>query len=209
MKNKTLLLVGLGSSLLIGGGLFWYYRNRKKANDAKMEDDYKYQTENINPEFNTLPSSSSTKPSSTWSKSETLAFQKWHNNKGYTPKLVEDGIYGSKTDAAFKKYGQAYKSGSTQKTTETKKSNLLYLKGDSTSIYKFPEFKGEYIIGTVNKSFFLDKPFGKAVSETGTGWIKFETFAFLPKCAPNVRCTTVVKKETAYIRKEFTSDKPF
>lgn len=214
MKNKTLLWVGLGSAVLIGGGLAWYFSNRKKQN-AKMADDYKVQTDNINPDFDTLPSSSTSSSSSSlkpsgFGRAETLAFQKYANSKGWTPRLVEDSIWGSKTQAAWNKLGEEYRKGAKEtQSTETKKSNLLYLKGNSASIYKFPEFKGEYILGSVDKSFFLDKPFGKAISDTGTGWIKFETFAYLPKCAPNVRCTQVVKKEIAYIKKEFVSDKPF
>ncbi len=214
MKNKTLLWVGIGSAILIGGGLAWYFSNRKKQT-AKMAEDYKAQTStdtetDTSTSTSTSTSSSSSSKPSGFGRTETLAFQKYANSKGYTPRLAEDGIWGSKTQAAWNKLGEEYRKGAkTSQATETKKSNLIYLKGDGTSIYKFPEFKGEFILGRIDKSFFLDKPFGKAISDLGNGWIKFETFAYLPKCAPNERCTQVVKKETAYIRKEFVSDKPF
>ena len=35
MKNKTLLWVGIASALLIGGGVFWWMRNRPKTDDTK------------------------------------------------------------------------------------------------------------------------------------------------------------------------------
>lgn len=41
-------------------------------------------------------------------KTRTLAFQKYANSKGYTPKLVEDGIWGSKTQAAWNKLGDDF-----------------------------------------------------------------------------------------------------
>ena len=37
-----------------------------------------------------------------------LAFQKFANSKGYTPKLAEDGKYGAKTEAAIKVWGDAF-----------------------------------------------------------------------------------------------------
>lgn len=41
-------------------------------------------------------------------KMDWLDFQKYANDKGYTPPLVEDGIYGSKTKAAWSKLGTQY-----------------------------------------------------------------------------------------------------
>ena len=31
--NKTLLWVGIGSALLIGGGLFWWFKNKSKTDE--------------------------------------------------------------------------------------------------------------------------------------------------------------------------------
>ena len=33
--NKTLLWVGIGSALLIGGGLFWWFKNKPKTDENK------------------------------------------------------------------------------------------------------------------------------------------------------------------------------
>jgi|JI10StandDraft_1071094.scaffolds.fasta_scaffold87895_5 hypothetical protein len=93
-----------------------------------------------------------------------------------------------------------------------KVGNPVFLKGvDTTTIYSYPEFKGEYIIGSISKSWLLDKAFGKIISDAGNGWYKIETFAFVPKCPPNARCTNQpqVNKVTAYINKQFVSNKPY
>lgn len=47
----------------------------------------------------------------------TLNFQKWHNSKGYTPKLVEDGFNGAKTKSAFAKYGKEFTDSNVGTTT--------------------------------------------------------------------------------------------
>lgn len=160
MKNKTLLWVGIGSALLIGGGLFWYFKNKQSTTSETKEEDKGLEK-----------------------KSETT-----ETEKSTEPKKSEP------------------------KAEAPKKSNLMFLKGvDNTTIYSYPEFKGQYVLGTIDKSWLLDKAFGKAISDTGTGWIKFETIAFVPQCPPNARCSNQpqAKKVTAYIKKEFVSDKPF
>lgn len=44
------------------------------------------------------------------SQRQILAFQQWHNKKGYTPKLVEDGVVtkGKNTEKAIAKYGSEF-----------------------------------------------------------------------------------------------------
>ena len=42
------------------------------------------------------------------SSAQVLAFQKFANSKGYSPKLVEDGKYGAKTEAAIKVWGAEF-----------------------------------------------------------------------------------------------------
>jgi hypothetical protein len=102
----------------------------------------------------------------------------------------------------------------TVKTNDAKgfsNGSLVYLKPDNASIYSYPEFKGDYIIGSVSKVQLLDKPFAKFIENTGKGFIKIETIAFTPKCPPNARCTNQLqpKKEVAYISEQFVSNKPY
>ena len=117
---------------------------------------------------------------------------------------------------AYSKYGEGYSTYLKNPTKDLTGSalsvdSLMYLRGEKTQIWSYPEFKGEYILGDISKSWLLDKPFGKFISDTGTGWIKFETVSFVPKCPINARCTGQAepKKVTAYIKKEFVSSKPY
>lgn len=89
--------------------------------------------------------------------------------------------------------------------------SLVYLKPDNASIYSYPEFKGDYIIGNVNKSQLLDKPFAKFIEKAANGFVKIETIAYTPKCPPNARCTNLLQpiKTTAYISEQFVSNKPY
>lgn len=41
-------------------------------------------------------------------KSDVKAFQSWYNSKGYTPKLVVDGVYGPMSKSAYNTYGADY-----------------------------------------------------------------------------------------------------
>jgi hypothetical protein len=88
---------------------------------------------------------------------------------------------------------------------------LVYLNKDNASLYSFPEFKGEFIIGDVSKVKLLDKPFAKFIQTAANGFIKVETIAFTPLCPPNARCTGQLQpiKRIAYISKQFVSDKPY
>lgn len=89
--------------------------------------------------------------------------------------------------------------------------SLVYLKFDNASIYSYPEFKGDYIIGSVSKVQLLDKPFAKFIEKASNGFIKIETIAYTPKCPPNARCTNQLQpnKVTAYINEQFVSNKPY
>jgi hypothetical protein len=224
-SNKTLLWVGIGSALLIGGGLFWWFKNRPKTDEkddtekepVKDEDKSKQEEAVIKTETNsTAPSLPSTPFKN---KAEGNAFRAWmsvnHSDFRYKGDVLDkSGDYdNSFMRVAYDKYGKEYDSKNKTTTTNSAAVNsLMFLKGvDKTTIYSYPEFKGEYILGDISKSWLLDRAFGKFISDTGTGWIKFETIAFVPKCPINARCTGQAepKKVTAYIKKEFVSSKPY
>jgi hypothetical protein len=227
--NKTLLWVGIGSALLIGGGLFWWFKNKSKTDETndttkepvKEEEKSKKEEAVIKTETSsTAPSSPSTPFNN---KTEGDAFRAWmsvnHSDFRYKGDVLDkSGDYNNSfMKVAYDKYGKEYASKNVKKDTTNSAAvnSLMFLKGvDDTTIYSYPEFKGEYLLGSIAKSWLLDRAFGKFISDTGTGWIKFETIAFAPKlvCPPNARCAATkpeAKRVTAYIKKEFVSNKPY
>jgi hypothetical protein len=228
--NKTLLWVGIGSALLIGGGLFWWFRKSAKDKEAaaakEAEDKATQEKEKEIVKKEKVEDNTPTLPSTPFkNKTEGDAFRVWmssaHPEFRYKNDILgKSGEYNNSfMKEAYSKYGGEYSIYLTTTKTTTKKDDSIlsvnspmYLKGlDKTTIWSYPEFKGEYILGEISKSWLLDKPFGKFISDTGTGWIKFETVAFVPKCPPNARCTgkPELKKVTAYIKKEYVSRTPY
>jgi hypothetical protein len=234
-SNKTLLWVGIGSALLIGGGLFWWFRKSAKDKEAaatalakEAEDKATQEKEKEIVKKEKVEDNTPTLPSTPFkNKTEGDAFRVWmssaHPEFRYKNDILgKSGEYNNSfMKEAYRQYEGEY---STYLKTPTKDidktgfastlsvNSLMFLKGlDKTQIYSYPEFKGEYILGDISKSWLLDKPFGKFISDTGTGWIKFETNAFVPKCPINSRCTgkPELKKVTAYISKTLVSNKPY
>jgi hypothetical protein len=98
--KKTLILTGIGITVL--GLIAWAIHQHVKNNPKTPKADPFASSPSAVPSTSTNVSTSSN-PLIT--KEKVLAFQKYANNKGYSPKLTEDGIWGSKTAAAFKVYG--------------------------------------------------------------------------------------------------------
>jgi hypothetical protein len=108
-KTKKILLVS-GSLLLVGGAFWLWWRSRAKKDETKTDG-------NVIDTGNTgggqsgggspVSQTSPTRPSNV------LSFQRFANSKGYTPKLVEDGKWGSKTSAAWRVWGNDYEKGVT------------------------------------------------------------------------------------------------
>jgi LPXTG-motif cell wall-anchored protein len=226
-SNKTLLWVGIGSALLIGGGLFWWFRKSAKDKEAaatkEAEDKATQEKEKEIVKKEKVEDNTPTLPSTPFkNKTEGDAFRVWmssaHPEFRYKNDILgKSGEYNNSfMKEAYSKYGEEY---STYLKTPTKDltgsalsvNSLMYLRGDKTQIWSYPEFKGEYILGDISKSWLKDKPFGKFISDTGTGWIKFQTFGFVPKCAINARCSGLpeLKNVTAYIKNTFVSSKPY
>lgn len=117
--QKIALGVIAGIGLTVAGVLWW--KNKKKA-----KEDVSPSTGGTNPVPQTAPVSPNTNQDAAPVTNkqaaangippltDVLAFQKWFNVKGFTPKLKEDGIDGVKTTPAYLKYGKQY-------VTETKK----------------------------------------------------------------------------------------
>lgn len=106
-KNKKALLI-ISSLILIGGGIgYWLWKRKKDKKDDKPTDekptDEKPKDEKPSSETNPTSTNVEDKPSNV------LAFQQYANAKGWSPKLVEDGIWGSKSKAAWAKWGADFK----------------------------------------------------------------------------------------------------
>lgn len=221
MANKKLIWIGIGSALLLGGGLFWWYKSSTAKEPQKEEDKSVAEEAVIKQEAST--STTPNLPSTPFKNmSEGNSFRVWMsvNHPDYRYKndvLDKSGAFdNSFMRDAYQKYGSEYKSKiSGSKTSVTsngfKKNQLMYIKLDSSSIYKFPKIKGEYLLGTLNKSWLLDKAFGKFIEYAGNDFMKFETFAYVPLCPINARCTGLaeVVNEIAFIPTIFVSDKPY
>jgi hypothetical protein len=139
-RTKKILLVS-GSLLLIGGAFWLWWRNRPKKDETKTDEGtIDTGTTGGGTIGGGLPSSITDKPSNV------LAFQKFANSKGYKPKLVEDGIWGAKTSAAWNIWGKEYSKSSIIpgviprpiSSNVFKKGDAVYLKLNNTLIYQYP-----------------------------------------------------------------------
>lgn len=220
-NNKKIIWIGIASALLIGGGTFLWWKNKK----AKEEEEKRRQEEEaLKAEEEKKPNAPRTiqSPSTPFTNSaEGNAFRAWVNKKYPTyAKQIDLSLSGDFNNSfirkAFQKYGAEFiaEGKETTKTTPSsgfKSGSLVYLKTDKSSIYSFPEFKGDFIIGSVDKKLTLDRPFAKYISNTGKGFLKIETIAFNPRCKPNERCINLFQpiKKIAYVPETSVSNKPF
>jgi hypothetical protein len=221
--NKKLIWIGIGSALLIGGGMFWWWKNKKVEEDIKQEENRKQEEEAKRAEEEKKPDAPRIiqSPSTPFTnQAEGNAFRAWVNKKYPTyAKQIDLSLSGDFNNSfirkAYAQYGAEYiKERKTTSKDEVKgfsKGNLVYLKRDNASIYSYPEFKGNFVIGSVSKDRLLDKPFAKFIEKAGNGFIKIETIAYSPLCPPNAKCTNQLQaiKRIAYITEQFVSNKPF
>lgn len=104
-KKKKILLIG--SVVLIAGAIGYLILSRRKEKPTETLGDSTGDS--------TGGSTGGTTPSGTPTSTQAdrpkdvKAFQSFANSKGYTPRLVEDGIWGAKTAAAWKIWGSEYK----------------------------------------------------------------------------------------------------
>jgi hypothetical protein len=121
-RGKKILIISV-SLLAIGGVVGYILWKRKKDKDAetKTDGDTKASTDTANQsKGDTGESTSSVKVGGSSGggrtadmPSDVMAFQKFANSKGWSPKLKEDGLWGNKTSSAW----------ATWKTDYNKKAN--------------------------------------------------------------------------------------
>ncbi len=129
--------------------------------------------------------------------SQVAAIQHALNGSPCNAKLVEDGDFGPKTASALKickgvtEVSQALfsqmtgapatttsGSGTGTSSNAWKNGDPVYLYGDQSALFSYPS--SSYIVGKVEKTFFLDKPIGKYIKDTGTGYAEIAVMGYRP-----------------------------
>jgi hypothetical protein len=137
---KKKLIIGGSVAVVVGIGYVIYKRIKKAKADAQTQ--MLLETEPITP-VEVVPSTKITRPKELADNNSVLAFQIYANKNG--TQLAEDGLYGKKTDGAWKLLGASY----------IKKLNGI-TKGNLKVVYSrfFP--KGESF-GNIVQAYFGDK----------------------------------------------------
>jgi hypothetical protein len=92
--TKKALLIS-SALLLVGGGIYLWFRNRPKTEENPTEENTGGTSTGSTSDSSVSNTPAVSKPNNV------LAFQKFANSKGYSPKLKEDGAWGPKTSAAW------------------------------------------------------------------------------------------------------------
>jgi hypothetical protein len=128
-KTKKRLIIGLSITTILGVGgyfLFKYFKDNnmlfwKGENDDG--DGSNYTPPSVTPPNTSLPAPSN--PSQSVDRpADVLAFQKWANANGYTPKLDEDGLWGPNTKRGWTAKKSAYQSAIGTPTVTTQGAGL-------------------------------------------------------------------------------------
>ncbi len=192
MENSTKWIIGVGSVLLLGTGVFLILYNKSKEDAAAKDNTNKNKDPNKDgskPKDNgsggdtyTPPPSSSSSyspPSSSNGLSFSNAtegnkFRAWVNKNypSYAKSIQLDptGAFdNSFIKKAILKYGDEYLKATAPAalpSSEFKSGELVYMNHNvqSAAIYSYPEISGEYVKGTVRKNDALDRPIGTFVS---------------------------------------------
>jgi hypothetical protein len=130
-KSKTGLIIGISLIAITGIGLLiWYFHDKNKKelelkNGSSSETNTDGSAKNPSADDSGVQTTikTSTNPMQVVSDKPTdvLAFQKFANSKGWSPKLKEDGIFGSKTGAAWVSLKSDYNKSATNVTSTTPK----------------------------------------------------------------------------------------
>jgi len=110
MEKNTKIIIGVISTLAVGGVAYWLITKNKKKKEQELlgGDEDTTVIEETSTTTQPKQTSSSTSSSSSSKPENVLEFQKYANQKGHKPKLVEDGIWGSKSSGAWKLWGTDY-----------------------------------------------------------------------------------------------------
>ena len=176
-KIKKRLIIGISLTTILGvAGYFAWQRWGKKPeednDDGVVIDDSKKETQQ-DPISDTsrTPSSSSSK---TNRPDDILDFQKYANEKGYTPKLKEDGLWGPKTSKGWKKWGESYK------TSENSRKDSQGFSGQMASIWKAAKNHSRKVI-TNSKGIKMIKAIGKTSGNSYYWSVPGSFYSYSPK----------------------------
>ena len=100
--TKKALLIS-SALLLVGGGIYLWFRNRPKTEENPTEENTGGTSTGSTSDSSVSNTPAVSKPNNV------LAFQKFANSKGYSPKLKEDNTWGPKTSAAWNALSADYK----------------------------------------------------------------------------------------------------
>lgn len=179
-KSKKGLIIGISLIAITGIGLLvWYLHDKKKKelalkNGATSETNTDGSSKNTNSDTSGVQTTikSSTNPMQVVSDkpADVLGFQKFANSKGWSPKLKEDGIFGSKTGAAWVSLKSDYNKSATNVTPTTPKKIAV----DSFSSSNPSALIGKKAYSTSNVNSLYDvtyKPVGTAKKDEFVGTI--------------------------------------
>tara|TARA_R110001606_G_scaffold364042_3_gene518357 strand:- start:464 stop:1423 length:960 start_codon:yes stop_codon:yes gene_type:complete len=130
-KTKKKIIIGLSLTTILGvGGYFAYqwWKNNRPADEN--EDENENDTNVVTTQTPVISPPQSPNTGGGNRPGDVLAFQKWANANGYTPKLVEDGLWGPKSSAAWNAKKTAYTA-----SVDTK-ANVSQLSGQLKDIYE-------------------------------------------------------------------------
>jgi len=182
MKNKTLLWVGIASALLIGGGVFWWMRNRPKTDDTKDDtkdtktDDTK--KDEGKPADTTPKNTSASYPATPFKdKAQGNAFRAWmmknHNDWRLNGDILDSsGDYdGTTIRKAYQDYGAEYAKATAPASSKSGfiAGNKLYIKKSVANVYSYPNPNLKNRIGYIMQSATSQATF-KGDANT-KGWI--------------------------------------
>lgn len=205
MKRKTVIIIVIFLAIVIIGVSAWLiYKNTKKD---EFKDPYEGGDEPLMPPVGGGGSPSKFPISRGMSGPEVTTIQDSINKK-CKANLATDGKFGPLTENALKScYGTTSVSQAlfNQMKSDTGSpisgmpitppsaftaNQKIYLKGSAANIYSYPAFANNYIVGTLEKSFFLDKSIGLYIAPATGGFSKIKVFGYKPYGSPTYKVET-------------------
>ena len=181
-RTKKILLVS-GTLLLVGGAFWLWWRNRPKKDETNTDGNV-IDTGNTGGGQIGGGQIGGGSPVSQTRPSNVLSFQRFANSKGYTPKLVEDGKWGSKTSAAWSVWGNDYEKGVTP----------VALKKGDTLMPRLPMVNADAYSAQTGKAIGRIKSAVFESTTSNSSW--FFANAMIPTGALNIPISTRVQLQT-------------